>query len=147
MRAALGKERKNWKFVDNHADHKFTREYRQKCFSEEGTWNYCVWNCILCCAVLSRSVMSSSVTPFTVAHQASLSMGILQIYLLRGLNTGLPRCRQILYHLNHQGSPEMSIRVRKKEGQSLSCPSLSSPVFHCSKLMYRAQYPYMSALC
>ena len=58
MMAALGKERKNQKFVDNRAEHKFTREYRQKCFSEESIWNNCVWNCLLCCAVLSRSVMS-----------------------------------------------------------------------------------------
>ena len=29
----------------------------------------------LCCAVLSRPVMSDSVTPWTVVHQAPLSMG------------------------------------------------------------------------
>ena len=34
------------------------------------------------CAVLSRSVMSNSVTPWTVAHQAPLSMGILQARIL-----------------------------------------------------------------
>ena len=33
---------------------------------------------MLCCAVLSRSVVSDSVTPRTVAHQVLLSMGILQ---------------------------------------------------------------------
>ena len=30
------------------------------------------------CALLSSSVMSDSVSPWTVAHQAPLSMGILQ---------------------------------------------------------------------
>ena len=30
---------------------------------------------MLCCAVLSRSVMSNSATPWTVARQASLSLG------------------------------------------------------------------------
>ena len=34
--------------------------------------------CPMCCAVLSHTVMSDSVTPWTVAHQAPLSMGIVQ---------------------------------------------------------------------
>ena len=37
---------------------------------------------LLCYAVLSRSVMSDSVTPWTVAHQALLSMGLLQARIL-----------------------------------------------------------------
>ena len=39
---------------------------------------------ILCCAVLSGSVVSDRlfVTPWTVAHQAPLSMGILQARIL-----------------------------------------------------------------
>ena len=37
---------------------------------------------MLCCAVLSRSVVSDSVTPRTVAHQILLSMGILQARIL-----------------------------------------------------------------
>ena len=36
----------------------------------------------MCYAVLSRSVMSNSVTPWTVARQAPLSMGILQARIL-----------------------------------------------------------------
>ena len=58
-------------------------------------------------------------TPWTVAHQDPVSMGILQdkitgvdchallqwIFLTQGLNTCLLHCRQILYHLNHQESP------------------------------------------
>ena len=27
------------------------------------------------------------------------------IFLTRGSNPGLPHCRQILYHMSHQGSP------------------------------------------
>ena len=34
--------------------------------------------CVLCCVGLSHSVGSGLVTPWAVAHQASLSMGILQ---------------------------------------------------------------------
>ena len=61
----------------------------------------------------SRSVVSDSVTPWTVACQAPLSMefsrqeychALLQeIFPTQGLNPGLPHCRQILYHLSHQG--------------------------------------------
>ena len=64
----------------------------------------------LCCAVLSRPVMSDSVTPWTVVHQAPLSMGFSrQEYWSglpcppprdlpnQGLNPGFPHCRQILY--------------------------------------------------
>ena len=53
------------------------------------------------------------VTPWTVARQATLSMGILQgchgllqgIFPTQGSNPGLPHFRLILYHVNHQGSP------------------------------------------
>ena len=58
------------------------------------------------------------VTPWTVAHQAPLSMGIFQTRILEGChallqglfptqgsNPGLLYCRQILYYLSHQGSP------------------------------------------
>ena len=65
------------------------------------------------CCVLSCSVMSDSATPLTIAHQASLSMGILQarnallqrILPTQRSNTGLPHCRWVLYCLSHQGSP------------------------------------------
>ena len=59
------------------------------------------------------------VTPWTVAHQASWSMGfsrhehwigchfLLQgIFLTQGSNPGLPHCRQTLYCLSYRGSPE-----------------------------------------
>ena len=39
----------------------------------------------ICCAVLSCSVMSNSAIPWTVAHQAPLSMGILQAEYWSGL--------------------------------------------------------------
>ena len=72
-------------------------------------------------AVLSRSVVSNSATPKTVARHASLSMGILQARitgvvchaLLQGIfptqrsNPGLLHCGQILYYLSHQGSPRI----------------------------------------
>ena len=71
-------------------------------------------------AVLSCSVISHFfVTSWTVACQAPLCMGILQhkstgvgchallqgIFPTQGSNPGLLHCKQILYHLSHQGSP------------------------------------------
>ena len=46
---------------------------------------------VQCCAVLSYSVMSDSVTPWTVAHQAPLSMGILQARILEWVAMSSPR--------------------------------------------------------
>ena len=56
------------------------------------------------------------VTPWTVAYQAPLSMQfsrqeywvgchllLQEIFLTQGWNPGLPHCRQMLYHLSHQG--------------------------------------------
>ena len=67
---------------------------------------------------VSRSVVSDSVTPQTIACQVSLSMVfsgkssgvsshslLKEIFLTQGSNPGLLQCRQILYHLSHQGSP------------------------------------------
>ena len=56
-------------------------------------------------------------TAWTIAYQAPLSIGFSRqgcwsglpfpssgIFLTQGLNLGLPHCRQMLYHLSHQGS-------------------------------------------
>ena len=62
-----------------------------------------------CWAVLSRSVRLFA-TPWTVACQGPLFMGILQARILEWIavptpNPGIePHCRQILYYLSHQGS-------------------------------------------
>ena len=72
--------------------------------------------------MLSSSVMSNSVTPWTAACQAPLSMGILQARILewvampssrgifptQGLNPGLLQCRWILYHLSYRGATGVS---------------------------------------
>ena len=65
---------------------------------------------------VSCSVVTESLQPHQEAHQASLSMdspgkntGVgchslpQRIFLIQGSNPGLPQCRRILYHLNHQG--------------------------------------------
>ena len=80
--------------------------------------------------------MSNSVTPWTILCQASLSMrftkqkylpgvgshSLLQeIFLAQGLNPGPLHCRQVLYHLSHQGSPNLGkpeyLRVVSSEGK------------------------------
>ena len=68
--------------------------------------------------MLRLSEVSDSATPWTIASQASLSMGILQARTLEwvampppgdfcnsGTEPGLSRCSQILDHLSHQGNP------------------------------------------
>ena len=67
---------------------------------------------------VSRSVMSDSTTPWTVAHQAPLSMEFFRqeyrgdshshfhrIFLTQASNVHLLYYRQTLYRLSHQGSP------------------------------------------
>ena len=69
--------------------------------------------------MLSCSVMSDSATPRSLACQAPLSMELpRQVYWSGlpcpppgdvpnpGIEPGLPHCRQTLYCLSHQGSPE-----------------------------------------
>ena len=66
----------------------------------------------------SLSHVQLFVTPWTIACQAPPSMGFSRqrywnglpfpspgIFPTQGLNPGLPHCRQTLYHLSHQGSP------------------------------------------
>ena len=67
---------------------------------------------IQCCAGLSFSVIFNCLQPpWTVPHQAPLSMGILQARIMECPspenlpNPGLPYWRQILYCLSHQESP------------------------------------------
>ena len=67
---------------------------------------------------VSHSVVSDSETPWTVTRQAPLPTEfsrkeywsvlpplLQKIFLIQGSNPGLLHCRQILYHLSHQGSP------------------------------------------
>ena len=69
----------------------------------------------------SRSVVSDSATPWTVAYQAPPSMEFSRqdywsglpspspgIFPTQGSNLGLPHYRHTLYCLSHQGSPKIS---------------------------------------
>ena len=82
------------------------------------------------CAVRSSSVMSDSWLPYGlhVASQAAWFMGFSRQKYWSGLpaflqgifptqesNPGLPHCRQILYHLSHQGSPDGTTRCNNNK--------------------------------
>ena len=87
--------------------------------SEEIVWQ--LFECINIPVYHHQPTLSVFVTPWTVAHQAPPSMGILQARILewvampscRGIfptqvsNTGLLHCRWILHCLSHQGSPRI----------------------------------------
>ena len=80
----------------------------------------CLCMCVSCscmreCVLSHFSHIRLFVTPWTVAHQASLSVGfsrqenwsgshslLQEIFQTQGSNPGLLHCRQILYHLTHQ---------------------------------------------
>ena len=78
-------------------------------------WVTHILTCVHVCELISR--IQLFMTPWTVAHQAPLLMGfpkqeywsglLLQgLFLTQGSNPGLLYCRQILYCLSHQRSPE-----------------------------------------
>ena len=81
--------------------------------------------CVCVCVYVSGSVISDSLQPHE-AHEAPLSMefssknttvdshSLLQgIFLTQRWNLDLPHCRQILYHLSHQGSPHLCLPATK----------------------------------
>ena len=81
-------------------------------------------------------------TPWTGAYQASLSMGFPRQEYWDGLpfpsprdlpdpgiEPGVPHCRQTLYRLSHQGSPEKAERVSKPS--ITSCEQFLPPPHNC----------------
>ena len=52
-----------------------------------------------------------------------------EIFLTQGLNSGLLHCRQILYHLSHQGSPVFSQVLTDKLGKSKGLVALLSLLY------------------
>ena len=68
-------------------------------------------------------------------YWSSLHSLLQGIFLTQGLNPGFLHCRQILYHLSHQGSPvykECTLyahKVATAAAKSLhSCPTLCDPI-------------------
>ena len=80
----------------------------------------CVCVCVCACALCGFSRIQLFVTLWTVGHQVSPSMRFSRqeywsglpfflqgIFPTQGSKPGLPHCRWILYHLSHQGSPDI----------------------------------------
>ena len=88
-------------------------------------------------------------TPWTVAHQAPLSMDLLGkntgvgghfllqgIFPTQGSNSGLLHCRWILYPLSHQGSPCLQKEEVKESEVAQLCSTLCDPMDSpCTKLL------------
>ena len=59
----------------------------------------------------------------------------------QGLNPGLPHCRQILYHLSHQGSPRTLEWVAYPSSRGSSWPRKSyRGLLHCRQTPYQLRY-------
>ena len=79
--------------------------------------------------MLSRSGVSDSLRPHSLPGSSvcgdspgkNTGVGchafLQEIFLTQRSNLGLPHCRWILYHLNHQGSPEEEISLIKRTQQ------------------------------
>ena len=66
--------------------------------------------CPTLCNPIDCSLPGSSVHGIFQARVLEYSSFLLQsIFPTQGLKPGLPHCRQTLYHLSHQGNPEISI--------------------------------------
>ena len=113
--------------------------------------------------MLSCSVMSDSLTPWTAACQAPLFMGfsrqeywsgvhaLLQgIFPTQGSTPGLPHCR-ILYCLNQQGSPFLGGKGKEKKGGApLGLSVLDTDFFVCvgpDLLIHPCSFNCFGTLC
>ena len=108
---------------------------------------------MVCCA-WSLTHVWLFVTPWTVAHQVPLSMGILQTRILewvchallqgifptQGSNPGLSCCRQILYHLSHQGSQNTGVGSLSLLQGNFRTQELSQGFLHCRRILYQLNH-------
>ena len=75
--------------------------------------------CLTLCNPMDCSLPGSSVHGDSLGKNTRVDChALLQgIFLIQGLNSGLPHCRQILDSLSHQGSPYLKVNkyILKKE--------------------------------
>ena len=74
------------------------------------------------CSPPGSFVLGDSPGKNTGIRSHSLLQGI---FLTQGLNPGLLHCRQILYHLSHQGNPASSVQF---SSVAQLCPTLCNPM-------------------
>ena len=117
------------------------------------SWNGIIFTLVIPtpCAVLSRPVMSDSLWAHGLYPSRLLSPwefsskntgvgchDLLQgIFPTQGSNSGLPHCRQILYHLSHQGSPRILEWVAYPISRGSSWPK---GLLHCRWILYQLRY-------
>jgi len=68
------------------------------------------------CEPMDCSLLGFSVHGDKGEHHGENHSLLQRIFLTQGSNLHLPHCRQILYHLSHQGSPQKSFGKFKKQG-------------------------------
>ena len=108
--------------------------------------------CVLC---LVLSCVQLFLTPWTVALQAPLSLGILQAGILEWIampssrGSSQPRdqtyisciARQILYRLSHEGSPWiLGVGSPSPLQGSIPTQELNRGLLHCRQILYQLSY-------
>ena len=69
------------------------------------------------------------------------SFSLLQgIFPTQGTKSGLPHCRQVLYQLNHKGSPRMPEWVAYPFSSRSSQPRSQCGLLHCRQILYWLSY-------
>ena len=89
------------------------------------------------CSLPGSSVQRNSPGRNTEVGFCVLLQGIFQT---QGLNSGLPLCRQILYHLRHQGGPRILEWGTYHFFRGSSWPRNLTGVLHCTQLLYQLSY-------
>ena len=111
-----------------------------------------IWGCVFGCVCVSRSVVSNSLQPHRLwptrlfcawdSPGKNTAMGchflLQRIFPTQGSNPSLAHCRQMLYRLSHQGSPDYmvssqfsrsvvsnSLWPHESQHARLPCPSLA----------------------
>ena len=79
-------------------------------------------SCPTLCDPMDCSLPGSSVQGILQARRLEcVAISLSGDLLIEGLNPGLLHCRQILYHLSHQGSPRNSLKELKTHQSSQIC--------------------------
>ena len=98
----------------------------------------------------SPSVMSNSLWPHGLyspwnspgQNTGVGSLSLLQgIFPTQGLNPGLPHCRQILYQLSHQGSPQLLEWIAYPFSRGIcQTQKLKWGLIHCRRILYQLSH-------
>ena len=74
------------------------------------------------CDPMDCSLPGSSIHRISQARVLEWCHFLLQrIFPTQGSNPGLPYCRQMLYHLNHQGSPSLHMKLPLQASVFMAC--------------------------